>query len=175
MLSREKDAVVRRVEDSIQYDAEAHKVSVSYPWTEDVKKLTDNIGQAIAFQSSIERKLLKDKGLMDAYNLELKKFIDRGAIVKLSQQELDEYSGPVSYVSHHGVHKPDSVTTPLRIVTNSSLKNSNCGLSPNQCMQEGPSALASLLEVLISFRMYEVTLTYDMTKAYQSISTGVVE
>ena len=42
-------------------------------------------------------------------------------------------------------------------------------------MQEGPSALASLLEVLISFRMYEVALTYDMTKAYQSISTGVVE
>ena len=57
----------------------------------------------------------------------------------------------------------------------SSLKNINAGLSPNECMQEGPSALSSLLEVLIGFRMYEVALVYDMTKAYQSISTGEVE
>ena len=133
MISREKEAVVRRVEDAIQYDAEAQKVSVSYPWTEDVRKLTDNIGQAIAFQSSIERRLSKDKKLMEAYNLELQKFIERGAITKLSQMEMDTYSGPISYVSHHGVHKPGSLTTPLRIVTNSSLRNVNAGLSLNQC------------------------------------------
>ena len=42
-------------------------------------------------------------------------------------------------------------------------------------MQEGPNALASLIEVLIGFRLYEVALHYDMTKAYQSISTGQVE
>ena len=42
-------------------------------------------------------------------------------------------------------------------------------------MQEGPNALASLLEVLLGFRMYEVALVYDMFKAYQSINTGEVE
>ena len=157
------------------YDAEAKRVSVSYPWTEDVCKLSDNLNQAIAFQSSVERKLLRDKTLMDAYNQELQKFLDRGAIVKLSQQEIDAYNGPVSYVSHHAVLKPDSVTTPLRIVTNTSLKNRNSGISPNQCMQEGPNALAPLLEVTIGFRMYEVGLAYDMTKVYQSIATGETE
>ena len=175
MISREKELVVRRVEDLIQYDAEAKKVSVTYPWTEDVCKLTDNMSQAIAFQSSVERKLLRDKSLLEAYNKELQKFIDRGAIRKLTAEEIASYSGPVSYVSHHGVHKPDSITTPLRIVTNSSLKNVNAGLSPNECMQEGPNALSSLLEVIIGFRMYEVALVYDMTKAYQSISTGELE
>ena len=93
----------------------------------------------------------------------------------VSQEEIDVYNGPVSYVAHHDVHKPDSSTTPLRVVTNTSLKNANAGLSPNQCMQEGPNALSSLLEVIIGFRMYEVGLVYDMTKAYQSISTGPVE
>ena len=105
------------------YDAEAKRVSVSYPWTEDVCKLSDNLNQAIAFQTSVERKLLRDKTLMDTYNHELQKFLDRGAIVKLSQKKIDAYTGPVSYVSHHAVLKPDSVTTPLRIVTNTSLKN----------------------------------------------------
>ena len=41
-ISREKEAVVKRVEDAIQYDAEAKRVSVSYPWTRDICKLTDN-------------------------------------------------------------------------------------------------------------------------------------
>ena len=175
MISREKESVVRRMEDLTEYDAEARKVSVSYPWTEDVCRLADNMGQAIAFQSSVERKLLKDRTLMDTYNRELQKFIDRGAITRMTQEEMNSYSGPISFVSHHGVHKPGSSSTPLRIVTNSSLKNVTCGMSPNDCMQEGPNALASLLEVLIGFRMYEVALHYDMTKAYQSISTGMLE
>ena len=175
MISREKEMVVKRMEDLLKYDEQEQKVSVSYPWTEDVCKLTNNIGQAIAFQSSYERKLIKDKTLLDAYNLEIRKAMDRGAIVKLSEEEMRSYSGPVSYVAHHGVHKPDSTTTPLRVVTNTSLKNANAGLSPNECMQEGPNALASLLEVLIGFRMYEVALVYDMTKAYQSIATGELE
>ena len=42
-------------------------------------------------------------------------------------------------------------------------------------MQEGPNALASLLEVIIGFRMNEVALVYDLTKAYQSIRTGELE
>ena len=88
---------------------------------------------------------------------------------------MDSYDGPVSYVTHLPVFKPDSTTTPLRIVTNTSFVNEHAKLSPNICMQEGPNALASLLEVLISFRMNEVALVYDLTKAYQSIATGDVE
>jgi len=97
---------------------------------------------------------------MEAYNSELNKFIERGAIVKLSQEEIEVYTGPVSFVSHHALHKPDSLTTPLRIVTNTSLKNIRAGLSPNECMQEGPNSLSSLLEVTIGFRMHEVALAY---------------
>ena len=43
------------------------------------------------------------------------------------------------------------------------------------CMSEGPNALSSLLEVLIEFRMNEVALIYDLTKAYQSIPTRELE
>lgn len=143
MISREKEAAVKRIEDSILYDADSCRVSVSYPWTEDVRKLSENVKQAIAFQSSIERKLLKDCAMVDTYNSELQKLVDRGAPTKLMQEEMNSYQGPVSYVSHLAVFKPDSATTPLRIVTNTRLKNTNAGKSPNDCMQEGPSALSS--------------------------------
>ena len=65
--------------------------------------------------------------MLQAYNLELKKFIDRGALVRLTQEELDSYGGPISYVTHHSVLKPESVSTPLRVVTNTSLKNVTAG------------------------------------------------
>ena len=93
--------------------------------------------------------------MLKFYNAKFKKFVDRGAIRKLSQEELDHYQGPISYVTHHPVFKQESTTTLLRIVTNSSFINENARLSPNGCMQEGPNALLSLLEVLIGFRMNE--------------------
>ena len=80
MVSREKEQVVKRMEDLIKYDEVKQKVSVSYPWTEDVCKLSDNIHQAIAFQKSFERKLIKDQRLLDAYNNELRKAMERGPL-----------------------------------------------------------------------------------------------
>ena len=41
----------------------------------------------------------------------------------VSQQEMDMWEGPIHYVSLQHVLNPDSATTPLRIVTNSSLSN----------------------------------------------------
>ena len=175
MVTREKEIVVKRVEDQMLYDSESCRVKVSYPWTEDVFKLTDNLHQAIRVQSSVERRLLKDSSMLDAYNSEFRKFVDRGAISKLTEEDAETYSGPISYVTHLPVFKPDSTTTPLRIVTNTSFVNERAKLSPNDCMNEGPNALSSLLEVLISFRMNEVALVYDLTKAYQSIYTGDIE
>ena len=43
MISREKELVVRKVEDQIVYDDEKKSVKVSYPWNEDVFKLGDNL------------------------------------------------------------------------------------------------------------------------------------
>ena len=142
------------MEESIKYDEEKQCVSVTYPCTEDVCKLTDNVRQAIGFQRSYEKTLIQ-RNELEFYNQELKKFLDRGAIVKLSEEEIESYKaigGPVNYVTHHGVYNPGSTTTFLRVVTNSSLKNKNANLSPNCCMQRGPNALSSLLEVIIGFR-----------------------
>ena len=86
--SRDKEAVVKRVEDMIEYDAEAKKAEVSYPWTEDIWKLKDNQKQAVVFQSSVRGRLLKDENSVEACNTELRKFMDRGAITKLASDEI---------------------------------------------------------------------------------------
>ena len=98
-----------------------------------------------------EKRLLKS-GHYDFYNSEMQKYVDRGVVVRLTRQEMDEWKGPINYISHHGVEKL-SVTTPLRIVTNSSLKNGSTSL--NGCMIAGPNSLNSMLNIGLRFRCHE--------------------
>ena len=71
----------------------------------------------------------------------MKDYIQRGVFKELSQEEMDNWSKPVNYVSHHGVPKPMLATTALRAVCNSSLDNNNCGVSYNDLLPKGPNML----------------------------------
>ena len=83
-----------------------------------------------------------------------------------------EYQGTCQYVSHHPVLKY-SVSTPVRMVTNSIFPNG--GSSLNQCLAAGPNSLNSMLAVLLRFRSWEVVFHYDLSKAYNSMKTGLTE
>ena len=67
----------------------------------------------------------------------------------------------------------DSVTTPLRVVTNSSFNNR--GKSLNSCLASGPNSLNPMLDVMLRFRCHEVGLQFDMAKAYNTLRTGLME
>ena len=71
--------------------------------------------------------------------------------------------------------KPTSVTTPLRLVTNSSLVDPETGLSLNSILAKGPMYLNDMWEILVRFRSYEAGLIGDISKAYYQIQTGPVE
>ena len=74
---------------------------------------------------------------------------------------------------HHDVFKPGSLSTPVRLVSNSSFKNGTTNL--NDLTVKGPNTLADIFENLFKFRSYQVTLIFDISKAYNSIRTGLVE
>ena len=81
--------------------------------------LRDNRSQVIAIETKVQERLVRD-GLLETYNDVVQDYIDRGVFKKISQEEMDDWKGPVNYVTHHGVTKPDSITTALRVVCNSS-------------------------------------------------------
>ena len=108
---------------------------------------------------------------LEAYNAEVQKCIDKGYISEMMPEQIEaDKHKPMSYISHHPVYK-ESLSTPVRMVTNSSLKNKTCGFSPNQCMGKPPNALSSLLTVFLQWRTFLVALVLDLTKAYQSVRT----
>ena len=147
------------------------QLKVTYPFYKSPECFPNNRNSVLAMAKKQEARLQK-KGLLEVYNAEVQKYITRQVLVPISEKEMKEYCGPVNYISHHGVERP-SVTTPLRIVTNSSLKNGIRSL--NDCIPKGPNSLNSMVDITVRFRGYEVGLVFDLTKAYNSMLTGIVE
>ena len=100
---------------------------VSFPWVRDASLLPDNKTQAEALLYNQERRLLKSPELARAYNEQIEELTKLGFARKLSQDEINQYEGPVFYLPHHGVLRKENTSTPLRIVFNSSVVyNGHC-------------------------------------------------
>ena len=63
-----------------------------------------------------ERRLKKNPDYGRVYNEQIKDMIDRNVCCKLDLTERGNHIGPVFFIPHHEVLKPDSKSTPFRIV-----------------------------------------------------------
>ena len=115
MLTRDQREVVRRVEATMKLDTEGDKIHVKYPLRPEAYLQTENSRQAKAMQTNIEKRLIRDQ-LMADYKIEMSKALEAGSVVKLSRKEVESWTGPVHFLCHFPVLKPDSVTTKVRIV-----------------------------------------------------------
>ncbi|XP_043498668.1 uncharacterized protein LOC122521971 [Polistes fuscatus] len=75
---------------------------------------------------------------------------------------------PHYYLPHHGVFKPDSSTTKLRVVFNGSSTTST-GYSLNDLMHAGPNLMLNLFDLLIWIRRRKYLFATDITKMYRQI------
>ena len=69
---------------------------------------------------------------------------------KLLEKELAEYKGPVHYIAHHEILRPDKKSTPVRIVLYSSSVYQGHRL--NDYWLKGPDLLNGLFGVVLRFR-----------------------
>ena len=92
--------------------------TVTYPWKRDPKDLPDNKPTALAVLKSTEKRLLKNSARGELYKEQIQDMVTRGVARQLTKDELTSYMGPVQYINHHEVMRPDSSSTPCRIVFN---------------------------------------------------------
>ena len=102
------------------------------------------------------------------YQEQIQDMISGGVAEKLSDDDVKAYDGPVHYISHHEVLKPESQSTPCRIVFNASASFNGHVL--NDYWAKGPDLINNLLGILIRFREYTVAMTGDVSKMYHSVS-----
>ena len=173
-LSREDQAVVSRVEASLQVDEVSGIMTGAYPWKPCVARMRSNRDQAVKVQTSIERHMLT-AGTHSDFVEEVRKSITDGRVRRISDEEIERWHGPVHYVTIFAVIKAESVSTKTRVVSNSAMRNAVSRMSLNDCLWPGPNALADLLDCLIFWRGIEVAIVMDLKKAYQAIHTSPME
>ncbi|XP_029168783.1 uncharacterized protein LOC114938832 [Nylanderia fulva] len=72
------------------------------------------------------------------------------------------------YLPHHGVLRPDSTSTKLRVVFNGSSSLPN-GDSLNQFLLTGPNLLPALADILLRWRRHRYVFAADIEKMYRQI------
>ena len=170
-IKEEKELAL--IEKNLHYDQEAKRWIAEYPWIRDPKDLPDNKKAAFAKLISTERRLAKNSEHAKVYKEQIQDMVNRGVARKLTKTELRNYKGPIHYISHHEVLKPDSKSTPVRIVFNSSAKY--MGHVLNEYWAKGPDLLNNILGVLLRFREYEVAFIGDIKKMYHTVATNVLD
>lgn len=101
-----------------------------------------------------------------AYDSQVHEMVNRKAAVKLSKEVLQGWTGPVWYISHLITPNQHSVSTPVRLVWNSSQKYR--GLSLNDILIKGPDILNPIKAVLLRYRAGVFAALGDIRKMYNS-------
>ncbi|XP_078789161.1 uncharacterized protein LOC144984490 [Oryzias latipes] len=138
-----------------------------YPWKEDPTILPNNKHTVELTFLKTEKQLDRDPMWKAAYTTQIHEMIERGAAIELTKKSKMNWTGPVWYVSHLVAPNPHSVTTPVRLVWNSSQRFK--GLGMNYLLLKGPDVLNPIIAVLLRFRRGVYAALGNIKKMYNSV------
>ena len=167
-MSLKDEEELRMIEEKLTFNIKTGRWMIEeYPWIRDPRELSNNRKVTIAKLHATEKRLLSKPDYKEVYSKQIQDMLDRKVARKVTRDELENYAGPQFYLAHHAVLKPDSKSTPVRIVFDCAAQY--MGLSLNDCLAKGPSLLNVLLGVLLRFRQNRVAFIGDIRKMYHSI------
>ena len=162
------------IRENLYYVEERERWRTSYPWKTDPVHLPDNYPAALATLISTEKKLKSDPEWAKTFAEQIAEHEERGVARKLTPEELAAWKGPKYYLSAMAVEQPKSLTTPVRLVMNSS--QNYRGVSLNSFLAKGPEAYNnSMMRLLLIFREQPVVIIGDIRKMYNSIELEQLE
>jgi hypothetical protein len=167
-MTWQENKELKMIEEGLTYLPNEERWVAQYPVIGELKDLPDNYNLAVKVNKALKQRLVKT-GKLEEFDREFRSQVDRGVFKKLDKSDM-KYEGPVNYIAMTETLKNAAdTTTPVRTCMNSSLKM--CGVSLNDLLAKGPSALNCQLEVLIRFRGYTEAIALDIKKFYNSVSS----
>jgi len=154
-----QEAALQFFKTTVKQNADG-RYTVKLPWIEGHAPIPSYRGIAEKKLHSNKARLEK-LGVLEAYHEVFVSWEKEGIIERID-------GGTGHYLSHHGVLKPDSTTTPVRPVFNASFKAKG-NPSLNACLEVGPNMLEEIPSILTRFRMGPVGVTSDIRKAFLQI------
>lgn len=140
--------------------ADDDKFNLSMPLKMEKERVSNNREIALVSLYRMERKL--DPVLQAAYVKFMREYfaLGHGSVAQPSKKGY--------FIPHRCVLRPESLTTPVRVVFNASSKKKG-ELSLNQALMAGPQIQRELFDILVSVRTYCFVYTADVEKMYRMI------
>ncbi|XP_076302002.1 uncharacterized protein LOC143220171 [Lasioglossum baleicum] len=113
----------------------------------------------------MEQKFKRDEAFKSLYSDFISQYEELGHMTLVNPPSTEQ---PAHYLPHHGVLKPSSTTTKLRVVFNGSWSEAS-QQSLNDCLHAGPNLLPLLADVLLRWRKHKYVVTADIIKMYRQI------
>ena len=123
--------------------------------------------QAVKRFLTLERSL-EIKGKMSEFSDAVQEYFTSGHAEEVPHQDLSKPPKEVYYHPMHHVFKQSSSTTKVRVVFDASAKSST-DVSLNNLLLVGPTVHSPLLDALLRFRLYRVTLIADVSSMYRAV------
>ncbi|XP_052806575.1 uncharacterized protein LOC128235822 [Mya arenaria] len=161
-MNSEEVKSLKIVEDTLEYNEENKRYTVSIPWKDNKKDLVINYEHAMKRFEHTERKLNKDINLKKAYAETIESYKEKGYISEVSSTNDQEW-----YMPHFPVIKSDRETTKMRIVFDASAKYKD--LSLNNVICQCPKQQNELFDILLRFRMKAVAIMCDIQEMYLQV------
>ncbi|XP_061716627.1 uncharacterized protein LOC133524559 [Cydia pomonella] len=112
----------------------------------------------------LEKKFNMNSDFRTAYVNFMDDYLENGHMEEVKAPS--SYEGAFYYIPHHGILRPDSVSTPLRTVYDASAKDGH-GKSLNDTLLPGPKLQKNIFDLLIRFRWHAVVFTGDIKQMYR--------
>ena len=170
-IRNSENPVSEKFLDEIKFDEIDRKYEVKLPWKpsqESIPNNYENAARSLKYQITSMKK--NPEKLRNYHRIITEQL--RNRIVEKCEVSTPNSKNPRTHVlPHHGVERPESESTPLRIVYNASSKSKN-SKSLNDLLYKGPSLTPHLFDVLVRFRVHLVALIGDISKAFLNIKVA---
>ena len=110
------------IKQGLSFNQDTGKWRAEYPYIVNPRYLPESRKFAYATLMSTEKRLAKDPLYAETYISQIEDMIKRGVARKVGDKELQAYDKTKFYIAHHDVVNPRSMSTPMRVVFNSSAR-----------------------------------------------------
>ena len=143
------------------------RYEIGLPWKKDPVNLPNNYPVAKRRLESLERSLKRNPTKAKKYNDAIREYERNGWARRLSKAKVENTKGPVYYLPHHGIYRPEKKSTPLQIVLDPTCPYQ--GISLNSFLYKGVCLIRGLFGVLLRFREEAVAFAGDISKMFLQV------
>lgn len=144
---------------------ETGKYMVKMPLKEDPSCLGESKKRAEKCLNSLWIRLGREPKFRELYKSFMQEYLSMGHMEEVIESEEPDVK---YYIPHHCVFRPESNSTPLRVVFNASALTSS-GKSLNSIQFNGGTIQDDLLSIMLRFRKHQFAFVADIKKMYRMI------